>query len=263
MRATKRGRTPDPAALRTSDLANLKQLRAAALQAAQPVAPPTPAPLPKRKRMQRPASVSTPAVQAAATDTGKVENTALAPADISLFRHAMKSVTPIKSHQHVMTAALPAASISMLRERREHATGSTPALAVQVSDHYRAAHIDQDDRVFVRSPDAGDVIKGLRRGKWPVQASLDLHGATLDQARERLDRFLQSCLEHQLRCVRIVHGKGYGSRNSMPVLKDVVRRWLTQLAAVLAYVECPEPDGGAGAVQVLLSAPDKNNTAYN
>lgn len=174
--------------------------------------------------------------------------------DISLFRQAMKTVTPIKGHQRVLVGPLPAASALMLTERRQHASGDTSApLAVQVSDHYMAAHTDQDDRVFVRSPHAGDLVKGLKRGKWPVQASLDLHGSTLDEARERLDRFLLSCLEHQIRCVRIVHGKGYGSRNGTPILKDVVRRWLTQLAAVQAYIECKEADGGAGAVQVLLN----------
>src|SRR5690606_12459682 len=96
-----------------------------------------------------------------------------------------------------------------------------------------------------------DLIKGLRQGKWPVGASLDLHGSTLDEARERLDRFLSSCIEFDVRCVRIVHGKGHGSRGK-PVLKTSLRRWLTQIDAVLAYTECAEADGGAGAVLCLL-----------
>lgn len=262
MQATKPGRTPGPAVLRTSDLANLKRLRAAALQAAQPVVTPPPAPLPKRKRMQRPATApSTPT--AIARPINNQANTGLATADINLFRQAMKTVTPIENKQHVITAPVPLATAQMLQERRQHATGSSPLPAVTVSDHYTAAHTDQDDRRFIRSPDAGDILKGLQRGKWPIEASLDLHGATLDQARERLDQFLQSCLEHQIRSVRIVHGKGYGSRDAKPVLKDVVRRWLTQLAAVTAYIECLEPDGGAGAVHVLLKQPDEHKTRHN
>ncbi len=257
MRATKRGQHPRPDTLRAGDLASLKRLRAAATQAAQPVVSPTPAPIPKRKRMQRPATVPLAVVTSPTelTNTEDLKTTQLAPADINLFRQAMKTVTPIKDSNRAITPPAPVAAMGMLTQRRLHASGSSAVPPVQVSDHFVAAHVDQDDRSFVRSRDSVDLIKGLKRGKWPVQASLDLHGSTLDQARVRLDGFLQSCLDHEIRCVRVVHGKGYGSRNGTPVLKDVVRRWLTQLAAVQAYTECAECDGGAGAVQVLLTVP--------
>ncbi|MBP6019910.1 MAG: Smr/MutS family protein [Burkholderiaceae bacterium] len=270
MRTNKPARPPDSKGLRSNDLASLKRLRSAAQHTAQAVVPAA-APLPKRKRVAQEQQLAASVAQARqltasiapvrSADKNVTDDKTLPAVDISLFRQAMKTVTPMKGHQRVLAGPLPAASAQMLTERRQHATGDTNApLAVQVSDHYMAAHTDQDDRVFVRSPDAGDLVKGLKRGKWPVQASLDLHGCTLDDARERLDRFLQSCLDHQLRSVRIVHGKGYGSRNGTPILKDVVRRWLTQLAAVQAYIECKEVDGGAGAVQVLLSltAPREN-----
>ncbi|HEY9571743.1 MAG TPA: Smr/MutS family protein, partial [Pusillimonas sp.] len=110
------------------------------------------------------------------------------------------------------------------------------------------------DSRYLRRGHGPDLIKGLQRGKWPIGASLDLHGSTLEQARERLDRFLQSCLAHQIKCARIVHGKGYGSKDGEPVLKQTIRRWLSQIASVIAYVECSEQDGGAGAVYVLLRA---------
>ncbi|CFN10027.1 Smr domain [Bordetella pertussis] len=60
------------------------------------------------------------------------------------------------------------------------------------------------------------------------------------------------CLEHGIRCVRIVHGKGYGSQGLEPVLKDKARTWLVQKADVLAFSEAPERGGGAGALLVLL-----------
>lgn len=230
-----------------TDLSSLKQLRTAALKAAKEHE--------AAKAAQALLAAQADALLAAKTNIDA--STALATADINLFRQAMKTVTPIQSNQHVMTATIPLATAQMLHERRQHATGTNPLPAITVSDHYAAAHTDQDDRRFIRSPHAGDILKGLKRGKWPIQASLDLHGATLDQARARLDQFLQSCLEHQVRSVRIVHGKGYGSRDAKPVLKDVVRRWLTQLSAVAAYIECLEADGGAGAVHVLLSVPNQ------
>lgn len=128
--------------------------------------------------------------------------------------------------------------------------------ALDVSDHYTSARIHHNDTEFLQSGHGPHLIKGLKKGKWPIQASLDLHGANLDEARERMDRFIQSCRDHRIKCVRIVHGKGHGSRNGDAVLKETVRRWLSQLAVVQAYVECAEPEGGAGAVLVLLSKPD-------
>jgi len=54
--------------------------------------------------------------------------------------------------------------------------------------------------------------------------------------------------------VRIVHGKGLGSKNRTPILKAKVRHWLMQAEPVLAFTQARGEDGGAGAVIVLLRA---------
>ena len=173
--------------------------------------------------------------------------------DRALFRRAVKSVQRIKDTRRAVLPPVPLASALVLRQRRATAVGADPIeQATAVSDEFRPAVFTQDDAAFVRGGYGPDLIKNLKRGKWPIGATLDLHGDTLEQARERLDRFLQSCLAHNIKCVRIVHGKGYGSKDGEPVLKQTIRRWLTQLEAVLAYAECAEADGGSGAVQVLL-----------
>ena len=176
--------------------------------------------------------------------------------DRALFRQHMRDVNPIRASGRVMIDIPPAAPPAQLAERRRRATRDTTAqrLAAMptVSDHYQAAPLHADNDSFLRAGHGPDLLRGLRHGKWPVQASLDLHGATLDQARRDLDEFLTACLLHRMKCVRIVHGKGYGSLDGKPVLKDAVRRWLGQLDCVRAYVECDEGSGGAGAVQVLL-----------
>jgi DNA-nicking Smr family endonuclease len=64
--------------------------------------------------------------------------------------------------------------------------------------------------------------------------------------------FLRRCLARGVRCVRIVHGKGLGSRNREPVLKGKVRKWLAMRDEVLAFCQAPPSDGGGGAVLVLL-----------
>lgn len=93
----------------------------------------------------------------------------------------------------------------------------------------------------------------LRRGLLPPEATLDLHGMRVADARLALQRFLAQSLEQRRRCVRIIHGKGYGSGNRAPVLKEKVNRWLPQRSEVLAFCSAPRWDGGTGAAYVLLS----------
>ena len=173
--------------------------------------------------------------------------------DLALFQQAVKTVQRIDPAGRQVLRPQPQASAHELRERRLRAAGDDAKPSPSLSQQYAPAGLDQDDSTF-RKPTVGpDVVRDLQRGKWPASASLDLHGATQDQAWERLSAFLKSCVEHQIRCVRIVHGKGYGSRDGMAILKQTVRRWLAQWPEVQAYVECAERDGGAGAVQVLLA----------
>ena len=172
--------------------------------------------------------------------------------DKALFRQAVKSVAPIRDTRRAILGAFSREPPDILRQRRERAMGSEPLTLSAVSDHYSPMPSATHGADFLQRGYGPDLLKHLRRGKWLIGASLDLHGNTLDQARERLDRFLQSCVEHQIKCVRVVHGKGHGSKDGEAVLKQTVRRWLSQMDSVLAYIECAEQDGGAGAVQVLL-----------
>lgn len=241
MPANKGGRKGQAA----SGLADLKRLHKAAVSAA--AAPPSP---------PKPAKASGP-VKAA-----RIGIAGLDQEDTLLFRRAMKTVTPIKKAHRMILPAPPLAPGELLRQRRERAVGQEPLRLPQTSDHYTPAKMDGDDARYLRRGHGPDVLKGLKRGKWAIEASLDLHGSTLEQARERLDRFLESCLAHRIKCVRIVHGKGYGSKDGESVLKQTIRRWLSQIDSVTAYVECSEPDGGAGAVQVLLQVPAAERGAH-
>lgn len=130
--------------------------------------------------------------------------------------------------------------------RRRHAASAHPGTAA-------ASDVPTDQaREFLRAGCGPDLLRGLRRGKWIPMASLDLHGSTLEEAYERLDRFLTSCLDNDIRCVQIIHGKGFGSRKGGPVLKAAIRQHLSRLPVVQAWVESPAPAGGAGSVSALL-----------
>lgn len=110
-----------------------------------------------------------------------------------------------------------------------------------------------EELAFVREGVGRDVLRKLRRGHWVVQGELDLHGLNRQHALFQTDLFLKESRKRHLRCVRIVHGKGLGSRNREPVLKGLLRKWLQQRSEVLAFSQAPTNQGGSGAVLVLLS----------
>jgi len=82
---------------------------------------------------------------------------------------------------------------------------------------------------------------------------LDLHGLRRDEAREALGGFIRTAQQNGHRCLRVVHGKGHGSPGRQPVLKAKVQRWLAQRQEVIAFAQASGPQGGAGALIVLLA----------
>ena len=111
-----------------------------------------------------------------------------------------------------------------------------------------------EELLFVRPGVPVAALRKLRRGGWVIKGELDLHGHTGDEARVALAAFLNRCMVEDRRCVRIIHGKGLGSKNRLPVLKNKVRHWLMQREDVLAFCQARTVDGGAGAVVVLLKS---------
>jgi len=86
-----------------------------------------------------------------------------------------------------------------------------------------------------------------------IDARIDLHGLTQDQAFLALKRFLQSNYLNQTRNLLVITGKG--AINNPCVLKVEVPRWLqyTELKQYIAsYATAPVSLGGAGAILVKL-----------
>lgn len=95
----------------------------------------------------------------------------------------------------------------------------------------------------------------LHRGDFAVQAQCDLHGHTVEEAKDAMQRFVTQSYAAEQRCVRVIHGRGRNSRDNRPVLKEQVQIWLSHgrlSRLVLAFATAPAADGGAGAVYVLL-----------
>ena len=115
---------------------------------------------------------------------------------------------------------------------------------------------DDGKRVEGRRVDVPfDAVRRLRRGNYPVDARVDLHGMSVDQARAALDSFLGTTRARGERCVLVIHGKGDHSPQGVGLLRGEMSAWLSQGPAsqhVAAFVSAAEHDGGAGAVYVLL-----------
>jgi DNA-nicking Smr family endonuclease len=106
----------------------------------------------------------------------------------------------------------------------------------------------------------GDVIgvdrrlaERLKRGRLPIQSSLDLHGLTQAEAHAAVEGFIARAADRGLRTVLIVTGKG--RRDGGGILKTALPRWLNEASLrghVLALAEARPEHGGAGALYVLL-----------
>jgi DNA-nicking Smr family endonuclease len=139
-------------------------------------------------------------------------------------------------------------------EPRQRLLDEQAALAQAMSDEVdlESLLLTDDGLSFRREGVGPDVVTRLRRGHWAIQAELDLHGLRRDEARDELAAFVRQSGQRGHRCVRVVHGKGHGSPGRQPVLKAKVQRWLGQSAEVIAFAQASGPQGGAGALLVLL-----------
>ena len=168
----------------------------------------------------------------------------------NLFKTAVKDARPLNTsrifHSPPKPKPIPQ---QFIRDERQ-------ALVDSLSDGYFPADELEsgEELLYLREGQSPSVLTKLRRGHWVVQANLDLHGLISDEARAMVAEFLAACKKRGIRCVRIVHGKGLGSRNKEPVLKNKVRHWLMQKDEVIAYAQARANDGGSGAVIVLLKA---------
>lgn len=95
----------------------------------------------------------------------------------------------------------------------------------------------------------------LGRGQLEIEARLDLHGLTQDEAHVRLSGFIRRSAAAGKRCVLVITGKGFKPTGETGVLRQAVPRWLNEPAlrhAIVALRHAQPKDGGEGALYVLL-----------
>jgi DNA-nicking Smr family endonuclease len=177
------------------------------------------------------------------------KRTLLSENDRSLFRQAVADAKPLPHDGKVLRKNDAPPPYPVQSHLDEH-----DALRESLAAGWTAEDwLDSGDEPnFLRPGISRQVLRKLRAGTWVIQNELDLHGLDRHQARDVLRDFLASCVKRGVRCVRVIHGKGLGSKNREPVLKTKVKHWLTQREEVLAYCQARPVDGGSGALVVLL-----------
>lgn len=101
------------------------------------------------------------------------------------------------------------------------------------------------------------VFRKLRLGQYPIEARLDLHRMTVEEARREVFGFVRDCVHYGLRSVIILHGKGERNPDGVAQLKSYLARWLPELDEVLAFHSAQKHHGGTGAVYVMVRKSDQ------
>ena len=163
------------------------------------------------------------------------------PDDAALFRAAVGDVKPLPQQNRIVTQHPPRRPL--LRN------STTPEVIPDTLSDFSGGELPDE---YLGNGLSRMMLRKLRRGHWPIQDKLDLHGLDSDAARRLLQEFLHEAMQQELRCVLVIHGKGINSRDGEAVLKQRTRHWLIQHPQVLAWCDATPRDGGNGAVLALL-----------
>lgn len=165
--------------------------------------------------------------------------------DKVLFMQAMSGVKPLKN-----TVAIPKTiqKDPNAHFKRAAAVGGADDTPVAISDMQALLNpVASEAFLSFKNPTLQNkVFEQLKQGKLRWYEAVDLHSATIDEARQATLQLIKFAQDAGETVIKIVHGKGDS------LIKTCVNGWLRQIPEVLAFVSAPAKDGGTGAVLVLL-----------
>jgi DNA-nicking Smr family endonuclease len=175
------------------------------------------------------------------------------PTDDDFFKNMMQGVKPLK----------PRKAIELVKIKNHHPPPpqrpklTPPVVACDLTNTLECELSAETVLSYGKSSVAFRQFMQLKQGFLKIEQRIDLHGLTIDQARDKLCQSVMFACQNQLRLVLIIHGKG-GYDGGPSLLKSHVNHWLKQMPKVLAYHSAARHHGGLGAVYVLL----KRNNAH-
>ncbi|MGD9616647.1 MAG: Smr/MutS family protein [Alphaproteobacteria bacterium] len=169
--------------------------------------------------------------------------------DIGLWRRAMRDVIPLRGRavppdKNDEPPVAPSLPDRLPPARIDAGAGKMPAVRVRPPVTLPPLnHFAGLDRASAER---------LRRGRYPIEARLDLHGMTQTEAHRALTGFVSGSRAIGRRVVLVITGHG---RISGGILKTAAPRWLNEpdlRRHVLAIAPAQPRDGGSGALYLLL-----------
>lgn len=168
--------------------------------------------------------------------------------DFSLFQAEFGDISPIK--QDKIPPRKPDSKQnqhSSLKKRQDSKELKRAAADFHFSDGFEAHFPENSPLKFTRDGTDTFEVKRLRRGEYPPDLILDLHGLNKQQSKLEISALIQAAQKQHAYCVCIVHGV------SGQTLKKAVPSWLVQHPAILAFHQAPLEWGGQGALLALVA----------
>lgn len=176
----------------------------------------------------------------------------------ALFAEAMQGVKPLKKSAHQSTYNQQDATFKAKQklkklghQKRESETYNLEELDIHLLDTTNPIGAF-DSMSYSENGLRPQDLKKLKNSQFRLEASLDLHGKTYEEAGFAIETFIQQALSCKMKYVRIIHGKGYNSNAEQPILKNLCLQKLKCFHSVVAFCSAPEKDGGVGAVNIQL-----------
>lgn len=171
--------------------------------------------------------------------------------DRALWQHVTRSVRAYEKRSAGKSGADPAAKPAKPVQKKSAPSVKPAAPAPATSGAKPAVRITPAPRQPL--PDDG-TAQSLRKKKWPIDKTLDLHGMTQTAAHQALLRFVAGAARQEKRTLLVITGKGSRLAGG-GVLRRLLPLWLEEpplRAKVLACTPARTEDGGDGAFYIRL-----------
>lgn len=162
----------------------------------------------------------------------------VSPEDQALFLDAIAGTRPLDKRDRLPVPPPP----------------PSPARVIELPPETQLLVEGDGRRYTARAPGVSRAqLAELRAGRLHPDATLDLHGATVELGRQQLREFVVGAQRTGQRCVLVIHGKGTHSEHGAPLREAVLGELLGPLSGLIhAIATAAPPHGGEGATYVVL-----------
>jgi len=171
----------------------------------------------------------------------KVKRTTVSAEDQALFLEAVRGAQPLATRDRVVVPPSP----------------PSPVRVAVLPAEVKLTVEGDGTRYSARAPGVSLAqVAELRTGKVHLEATLDLHGVTVNDGVAKLRAFLLESRDLGRRRVRVIHGRGLHSEAGAPLREAVVSDLLGAASGLIrAFATACPSDGGEGATIIIVRGP--------